>query len=127
VKKWLRRVMIAIAVIIGIVLIASVARSPEQKQPEKAMLSMKATAIPLASSPQSSWPKLVIQADGQSYVPRPSGMHIVTAGLNYTSYAVYGDGHECSFKTSCPEGSLGANIRNESTKVNVVSYAYASD
>ncbi len=84
--------------------------------------------IPLASSPQSEWPKLVIPAGGRSdMVPRPSGMHIVMAGTRFLHHAVYQNGEECSRGPSCPEGSVGSYARNHAKETNSVSYAYAPD
>ncbi len=83
--------------------------------------------IPLASSPQSEWPKLVIPSGGKSqFVPRPSGMKISMAGKNFEGFNVF-ESSECSFLKTCPEGSLGAYARNLSEKENIISYAYVPD
>lgn len=84
--------------------------------------------VPLASSPQSSWPKLVIPAGGKSEViPLPSGMRVMWAGYQFRNYTVYPDGHECAFNgtTPCPDGGTGTYANNEVNVVNVVAYAFA--
>ena len=85
------------------------------------------TEVPLASSPQSEWSKLVIPAGRKSqFVPRPSGMKIRMAGQNFEGFNVF-EGSECSFLKTCPEGSLGAYARNLSEEENIISYAYVPD
>lgn len=84
--------------------------------------------IPLASAPQSSWPKLVIPAGGRSeLVPVPPGMYIVMAGSGFINHTIYRDGHECSFNgTQCPGGAVAGNYAtNETQETNIVSYAFA--
>lgn len=84
--------------------------------------------IPLASAPQSSWPKLVIPAGGRSeLVPVPPGMYIVMAGSGFINHTIYRDGHECSFSgTQCPGGAVAGNYAtNETQETNIVSYAFA--
>lgn len=88
--------------------------------------------IPLASSPQSSWPKLVIPAGGRSErIPVPQSMHVVMGGENFRFHCVYRDGHEESFGkggSSCSDGNMPyVYATNENSKdVNIVSYAYAT-
>lgn len=81
--------------------------------------------IPLASSPQATWPKLVIQGEKSEIVPRPPGMRINMAGYNFHHVAVYPDGSECIVaERECPEGSYGSYARNDAGRPNIVSYAY---
>lgn len=84
--------------------------------------------IPLASSPQSSWPKLAIPANGKSErIPVPPGMRIVMAGNKFLLHNVYRDGNECSFNQSCPDiGAVAGNYAtNEAQETNIVAYAFA--
>lgn len=87
-------------------------------------------SIPLASSAQASWTKLVIPAGvgGKSaLIPVPPGMYIVMAGNKFLNHTVYRDGSECSFVgTPCPNGAVAGNYAtNEATEANIVSYAFA--
>lgn len=84
--------------------------------------------VPLASSPQSSWPKLAVPANGKSeIIPLPSGMRVVWAGYQFRNYTMYPDGHECAFNgtTPCPNGGTGTYANNEANVVNVIAYAFA--
>lgn len=84
--------------------------------------------IPLASSPQSSWPKLAVPAGGKSEViPLPPDMRVIWAGYQFRNYTVYPGGHECAFNgtTPCPNGGTGTYANNEANVVNVVAYAFA--
>ncbi|MCR4276083.1 MAG: hypothetical protein NUV90_01730 [Candidatus Parcubacteria bacterium] len=84
--------------------------------------------VPLASSPQSSWPKLVIPANGKSErIPVPPGMRIVMAGNKFLLHNVYRNGNECSFNQSCPDvGAVAGNYAtNEAQETNIVAYAFA--
>jgi hypothetical protein len=83
--------------------------------------------VPLASSPQSSWPKWVIPPGGESERnTSPPGMHLVAAGDHFLLRAVYPDGHKCSFGQSCPNASEIINYAtNEAKETNTVHYAFA--
>ena len=85
------------------------------------------TEVPLASSPQSSWPKLVIPAGGKSeLIAVPPGMHIVMNGNNFRVHNVYTDGKDCAFGESCIAGPLVGNYaKNEAQTTNIVVYAFA--
>jgi hypothetical protein len=86
--------------------------------------------VPLASSPQSTWPKLVIPAGGRSeLIPVPQGMHVTMVGGNkFRLHTVYQDGSECAFGDSCPiSPQKGVYAKNEATDTNIVSYAYVQD
>lgn len=121
VRKWVIGILVGVAIVTGIGRISKIVLSESgPRQPPH-------TELPLASSPQAKWSKLTVPAHDVAYIPRPSGMHIKIAGKNYTAYAVYPGGSECSFQESCPEGSTGANVKNESAEINVVSYAYEPD
>ncbi len=92
------------------------------KPPEQAARS----EIPLASSPQSEWPKLVIPAGGRSEnIPVPPYMHAMFIGNNFRVHNVYQDRSECS--ESCTDGPLAAvYVTSKDTKnQNIVSYYYA--
>jgi len=85
--------------------------------------------IPLASWPKTSWPSLVIPANGKSemvwYTPAHTGMHIVVKGSNFRLHTVYQGGHECAFGDNCPAGhQAGAYVVNESPVQNTVLYAF---
>ncbi|MDP1707200.1 MAG: hypothetical protein Q8L30_01460 [bacterium] len=87
-------------------------------------------AIPLASMPQSEWPKLVIPAPGRSkLIPVPQGMHVKMVGGNkFRLYTVYQDGRECAFGDSCPiSPQKGVYAKNEAEETIIVSYAYVQD
>ncbi|MDE2173300.1 MAG: hypothetical protein KGJ31_01715 [Patescibacteria group bacterium] len=85
--------------------------------------------IPLASAPQSSWPKLVMAAAGESArIAVPLKMHVVMVGSNFLLHNVYQDGHECAFGESCADGSLASvYATNKADETNVISYAFASN
>ncbi len=84
------------------------------------------SAIPLASSPQSEWPKLTIPPNGKSpMIPAVPGMRIMMAGNNFRNYTVYRDGSECAYHgTVCPNQSIGAYAKDESGVANIIVYAY---
>lgn len=102
--------------------------SPQQEKPEKATHIVR-SEIPLASSPQSSWPKLVMSAGGRTeLIPVPPQMHIVMNGNDFRVHNVYQDGHECAFGESCVAGPLKGNYAtNEAKGTNIISYAFAPD
>lgn len=85
--------------------------------------------VPLASSPQSEWQKLVIPAGGRSeLIRRPAGMKVRMAGDNFLLHMVYWDGKECSFRQMpCPESPIGVYAKNEAMETNIVSYAFVPD
>src|SRR5450756_333277 len=77
--------------------IANVANSPTEtdtkhKQGESGQ-QYQQSAIPLASSPQSSWPKLIIPAGGKSerivYMPDMQNIRLVILGNNYRVHNIY--------------------------------------
>ena len=96
----------------------------EPSSPHKQQL---AHTIPLASSPQSEWPKLVIPAGGRSeQVQVPHGMRMVMAGSKFRLHTVYQDGRDCTFGgEQCPDGAVVGNYAvNEAGETIVVSYAF---
>ncbi len=85
--------------------------------------------IPLASAPQSSWPKLTAVAGGEfAHITVPPKMHVVMIGNNFRLHNVYQDGHECAFGEHCVDGPLtSVYATNEATEENIISYAFAPD
>ena len=83
--------------------------------------------IPLASSPQSSWPKLTAVAGGKfPHIAVPPKMHVVMIGNNFRLHNVYQDGHECAFGEPCVDGPLlYVYATNEAKETNIISYAFA--
>ncbi|MDO8566906.1 MAG: hypothetical protein Q7R58_02000 [bacterium] len=121
--KGLQWSLVAVAAVLFIVC-PIIVQFDDDEDPRGATRSAE---IPLASSPQSEWPKLVIPAGGRSErVTSPPGMHLVMSGNNFLLHAVYPDGHECSFGQSCPNASEIINYAtNEAKETNIVSYAFA--
>lgn len=84
--------------------------------------------IPLASSPQSTWPKRAIPEGKSEFISRPPGMKPRIAGYNFTPYVVYADGSECPGRErQCPEGSVGVRVRNNAPGENIIAYAFVPD
>lgn len=125
VKKWLLLAFITLVVVICIVLIASVKRD-RAKVAQAIPQYQQQTTIPLATSPQSSWPKLVIPANGKSQdIVVPAGMHITLIGDGFVLHSIYVDGHECTSKEICPNGYItGTFITNEAPTANTIAYAF---
>jgi hypothetical protein len=98
-------------------------RGDETSNPQQAARS----EIPLASSPQSSWPKWAIPPGGKSErIVSPPGFHLVAAGNHFLLHAVYPDGRECSFGQVCENASQIINYAtNEAKETNIVPYAFA--
>ncbi len=110
VKKWLPLVFFTLLVIIGIVLIASVAYSPEQKQAEKAML-------------------LSMSANGDSrHIDTKPDHAIDYTGSGFTIHCVYRDGTEGVVGDKihpCKNGPMFEQyVRDITGKANTVTYAY---
>ncbi len=82
--------------------------------------------IPLASSPQETWPSITIGPDGKSdRLPAPPGMRVVVKGNNFLSHYVYADGNECSFGSNCPANIIALYFTNTSKiSPTLVMYAY---
>ncbi len=96
----------------------------------KVVAPISQQVVPLASLPESDWPKLVIPAGGKSeIISRPSGMGVKLKGYQFLDYSVYPDGTECSMQLSgsCPQGSYGVYVKNQTSRTNVVSYAFVPD
>lgn len=95
----------------------------EKTPPQRATRS----EVPLASSPQSSWPKWVMPPGGESERnTSPPGMHLVAAGNYFRLHAVYPDGRKCSFGQTCENASEIINYAtNEANETNTVYYAFA--
>lgn len=130
VTKWVLLIVVTFAVIVGIMLlVASVKRDRAKVAQAMPQYQQQTTTIPLASSPQSSWPKLVLAADGRSEnIPIPPGMRIVMSGNGFVLHTMYTDGHECSFEESgvCPVGAYtGSYAKNKVSETNIVAYAFA--
>jgi hypothetical protein len=126
--KWGLKITIAIAILIGIACIASIARSGhEKRQVAVATTSTPTTvAIPLASSP------LVIPAGAESErISVPKGMHVVWGGRGFRVTCVYGDGHKISYgagEAPCPTGDMPfVYATNEAKETNIVPYAFAPE
>lgn len=84
--------------------------------------------VPLASSPQSEWPKLAIPVDKSEFIQRPPGMKVRIAGYDFVPYVTYVDGSECPGRErQCPEGSTGVRVQNEALGKNIVAYAFVPD
>lgn len=82
-----------------------------------------------ASSPQSTWPRLVLPAGGRSEsITVPPGTRMVAVGNNFLLHNVYPGGRECSFGQSCPDVSevSGVYITNESKETNTILYSFKS-
>ena len=125
--KWIA-VSLAVITVIAVTIWGIGDLRHEQKQAEKAMPSMSSTAIPLASLPQSEWPKLAISPKGMSEtITLPPGMRVIWAGYRFRNYTVYPGGHTCIYSGGepCPSGGTGTYAENETDVVNVVAYAYA--
>ena len=127
VKKWLPPVFVTLLVIIGIVLIASVAYSPEQKQAEKATLSMPHSEVPLVSAPPPS--KMDLPARGKTgLIPPVAGMHPAVTGFGrFLVHNVFVDDTECAFgEAGCVNGPVlrGYYVSNESDELVTVTVKF---
>lgn len=84
--------------------------------------------VPLASSPQSSWAKMLISASEEpKRILLPLGMHhINVAGEKYLLHTVYADGHECAtFGTeTCPDGAVVEYYVTKEVGTETISYAF---
>ena len=61
-------------------------------------IPLRHSDIPLASMPQSLWPKLVIPVGGKSeHIPVPPQMRPILFGEEFRVHCVYRDGHEIAF------------------------------
>lgn len=98
-------------------------------QEQKNVQKNPQSEIPLATAPQSSWPKLVIPANGRTgIITVPPQMHIKMNGNDFLLHNAYQDGRECAFGESCVAGPLKGNYAtNEVDRENIVSYAFAPD
>lgn len=129
-KKWYWKYFWAILILVGGVALSILVVLPiwnwlsSPSTPQRA-----AGTIPLASSPQSEWPKLIIPAGGRSEtISVPTRMHIVMTGNDFRVHNVYVDGSECTFGDSCVAGPLVGNyVTNEAQRTNTVIYAFAPD
>jgi hypothetical protein len=102
---------------------------------QAAIVTRQATAapvravVPLVTSDPSSWPQVVIPANGRSgYILLPIEMHHIVVkgtGSAFRLHSVYADGKDCAFGNSCPDGNVTGNyIVDESGADNKVSYAF---
>jgi len=102
---------------------AAVPFGNEKKRPDA---TFQRSEIPLASAPLSSWPKLVIPANGKSgRISVPPEMHVITTDeVGSRLHNVYQDGSECV--EACTDGPLaGVYITNDSGKEITISYSFA--
>ncbi len=93
-------------------------------------IPLRHSDIPLASMPQSLWPKLVIPVGGKSeHIPVPPQMRPILFGEEFRVHCVYRDGHEIAFgkgENPCPSGDMPfVYATNEARGTNIVLYAYA--
>ncbi len=98
-------------------------KGDEKPSPQHATRS----EVPLASSPQSTWPKLVIPASGESeQVVVPPSMRTRMIGDQFRLRIVYQDGTECILPSpNCPAKPQRAVYAvNDSKEKNIVSYAF---
>lgn len=120
-QKVLAGVMIALLVVLPI---WARITSPSAPPTERATRS----EVPLATSPQSEWPKLVIPPGGKGviqYSEEMVGKHLVLGG-KFVLHSVYSDGRECTSEESCEDGpQTHAYVKNASTETLIVPYAFA--
>lgn len=104
--------------------------SPSTVPQEQRGTARSGLEIPLASSPQSSWPKLVMPANGESEAISavPPYMHVVAKGDNFLLHTVYRDGRRCTFGQPCPGGLDGpiekVYATNKAPVTNIIIYAF---
>lgn len=98
------------------------------QQPPSARVGQE---IPLASSPQSSWPKLVIPAGEKKSerVTVPPSMRTTMIGDKFRLLIIYQSGRECVIPDqTCPaEPQAAVHALNDSRETNIVSYAFVPD
>lgn len=91
--------------------------------------SHQRSEIPLASSPQSSWPKLVIPSgigSESELIHVPPGTQLSVAGYKFRLYNVYQDKTRCAYENDCKIAPLAGVIAvNESADENILHYAYS--
>ncbi len=94
----------------------------------KSEAQLPSAKLPLASEPQSKWPKLAIPAGGESErIPLPvGGMHVSVAGWNIKVHNVFSNGTECiSGAAGCGDGDIvSVYVTSDSREPMVVAYAY---
>jgi len=150
IRKWMLRVIIALAIIVTITVIASLIRSqreavpniPQQHTASRSEVP-RASALPQNSpnlprawnadgsmTDSSKWPRVQVPPHGDSvHVPSVFGGHIVWGGSGFKIHYVYSDGHECIIgdtSSSCSDGNIVEGYaRNEGDTPLYASYAYA--
>lgn len=91
--------------------------------------SHQRSEIPLASSPQSTWPKLVIPpgiGSESELIHVPPGTQLSIAGYKFRLYNVYQDKTRCAYGNDCKIAPLAGTIAvNESADENIIHYAYS--
>ena len=135
IKKWMWRILIAIAIGAVIALIVSIVHNKDPKR-EKGATSPPSHSshaeLPLASKPIAEWPTLTLPAKGKVELPTPQpGMHAMVNGDKLLVHTVYRDGHECIRASEgtgadviCPDGAVKVYVSNVMKEPNTISYAY---
>jgi len=100
--------------------------------PVTQVVPLASSLVPLASSPRSSWSKVIIPAGGESErIPLPASMHRIRVdGGKYQLYTVYADGKKCAAygTPTCPDGAvIEYYVVNEEAASQTVLYAFVSN
>jgi len=133
--KWIG-IVVAIATVVAVVSLG-VRDLPHEELLKQVVSHVK--EIPLASSPQSSWPTLAIPAKGKleliphlySQYPaaRVAGMRVKVTGSkdSFRLHIVYADGNECVIpdEACASDGLVGMYVTNELSEINLISYAFS--
>lgn len=114
-----------IAGVIGLFVVSLIWYFIEAQSTTRAYTPVRESSVPLASSPQSTWPVLIIPAKGRSIqIPVPVGKRVTFAGYDFLAHTQYANGQDCS-GGNCPDGQVTSvyaeNLRNAD---NTIQYAY---
>lgn len=133
VRKWVPRVVIALAVIITIAIIASVVHKHNAQKQLSARPSSR-SEIPLASAPLAEWPRLTLPATvgGRVDIPVHPGKRPLINGDQVRIHSVYRDNTECIRASEGDESNVLCNrgnavavyVTNKIASENMISYAY---